>query len=81
MEDMSPQQQEFHVGQLLKSKRLALGLTMREVALKLGVPLAFVGKVECGDRTLSDDELQEYNKVLTLSTHTGIANSQQVRLH
>ena len=57
----------------LKSVRAERGLTMRELAAKLGVPHSYVGKVEQCERKLDVLEYLRYCQALGLSPDKGIA--------
>jgi len=56
----------------LKSQREGQGLSMRELADKLGVPHSFVGKIEQGERRLDVVEFLQYCKVLGISPLEGL---------
>ncbi|EAQ32564.1 helix-turn-helix domain-containing protein [Idiomarina baltica] len=66
----SPQHQRLVAW--LKKARCDQGLTMRDLAVKLGVPHSFVGKVEQGERRLDLVEFIQYCECLGLKPEDGI---------
>ena len=56
----------------LKAKRVDQGLTVRELAEKIGVAHSFVGKVEQGERRLDVIEYLSYCDALTASPVEGL---------
>lgn len=62
------------LSELLKNKREARGLLLREVASKIDVDTALISKIEKGDRKPTREQIEklavaldiEYNKLLTL---------------
>lgn len=56
----------------LREQREAKGLTMRELAAKLGVPHSFVGKVEQRERRLDVVEYLIYCDALEISPVEGL---------
>tara|TARA_R110002096_G_scaffold228950_1_gene418417 strand:+ start:218 stop:505 length:288 start_codon:yes stop_codon:yes gene_type:complete len=62
------------LSELLKNKREAQGLLLREVASKIDVDTALISKIEKGDRKPTREQIEklavaldiEYNKLLTL---------------
>lgn len=52
--------EHIRLRQMLKERRLALGMSQRALADKLGVIHSFIGKVETGDRRLDILEFIEY---------------------
>ena len=62
------------LSELLKSKREAKGLLLREVAYKVDVDTALISKIEKGDRKPTREQIEklavaldiDYNKLLTL---------------
>jgi hypothetical protein len=65
----------------LKSKRLELGLTMRELGALLNKPHSFVQKVEQGERRLDIVEYVNYCGVLKLNPVDGIKLIQKNTKH
>ncbi|MGI2133527.1 helix-turn-helix domain-containing protein [Shewanella baltica] len=57
----------------LKAARIDRGLTMRDLASKLGVPHSYVGKIEQCERKLDVLEYVEYCRALGLDPSTGVA--------
>lgn len=55
-----------HLREILIKRRVALGLTQRALAQRLGVVHSFVGKVETGDRRLDVFEFCDYCEGLEL---------------
>jgi len=51
----------------LKEQRLALGLSQKALAIKLGRPQSYVGKVEVGDRRLDIYEFVIYCRALGMN--------------
>ncbi|WP_173920748.1 helix-turn-helix domain-containing protein [Pseudidiomarina piscicola] len=66
----SPQHQRLVAW--LKKARCDQGLTMRDLAAKLGVPHSFVGKVEQCERRLDLIEFIEYCEALDLDPANGV---------
>ncbi|HAS22652.1 helix-turn-helix transcriptional regulator [Idiomarina loihiensis] len=66
----SPQHQRLVAW--LKKARCDQGLTMRDLAAKLGVPHSFVGKVEQCERRLDLIEFIEYCEALDLDPGDGV---------
>lgn len=58
----------------LKEKRTGQGLTMRELAQKLGTRHTLIGKVEQGERRLDVVEYLNYCDALNISPEEGLAN-------
>jgi transcriptional regulator with XRE-family HTH domain len=56
----------------LKKQRLEQGLTMRDLAARLGVPHSFVGKVEQCERRLDVPEYVAYCRALEVSAVEGL---------
>jgi transcriptional regulator with XRE-family HTH domain len=56
----------------LKKQRLERGLTMRDLAARLGVPHSFVGKVEQCERRLDVPEYVAYCRALEISAVEGL---------
>lgn len=56
----------------LKQSREAQGLTMRDLAAKLGKPHSFVQKVECGERRLDVVEFVWYCEALGVEPKAGV---------
>lgn len=56
----------------LKAQRASQGLTMRELAMKMGVTHSFIGKVEQGERRLDVIEYLSYCDVLGVSPSAGL---------
>jgi len=56
----------------LRQSRQSQGLTMRDVAAKLGVPHSWIGKVETGERRLDVAEFERLCRVLDADPHAGI---------
>ncbi len=56
----------------LREKREGLGLTMREVGERLGMPHTFVQKVETGERRLDVVEYVWYCEALDIKPYHGI---------
>ncbi len=56
----------------LRSERLRLGLTMRELAQRLDRPHSFVQRIEEGDRRLDVVEFVWYCQALGLNPQDGI---------
>ncbi|USZ14303.1 helix-turn-helix domain-containing protein [Moraxella sp. FZLJ2107] len=63
----------------LRSERLRLGLTMRELAQKLDRPHSFVQRIEEGDRRLDVVEFVWYCQALGLNPQDGIDLIHQVQ--
>jgi len=57
----------------LKSARIERNLTMRELALELGVPHSYIGKVEQCERKLDVLEFVKYCEALNLNINNGIS--------
>ena len=58
--------------QWLREQRAEKGLTMREVAGKIGVIHSWIGKVEQGERRLDVVEYVRYCKALDIDPHEGL---------
>lgn len=58
----------------LKEERLALGLSQKALATKLGRPQSYVGKVEVGDRRLDIYEFVVYCRALGVNSATVLNN-------
>ena len=56
----------------LRKSRQAKGMTMRDVAARLGVPHSWVGKVETGERRLDVAEFVRLCKALDVDPYAGI---------
>ncbi|WP_445778297.1 helix-turn-helix domain-containing protein [Shewanella sp.] len=56
----------------LKTARIERGLTMRELAVNLGVPHSYIGKVEQCERKLDILEYVKYCEALGVETSKGI---------
>lgn len=52
------------IGERIRSRRLALGLTQQDLAQRLGKDQSSVSRIERGQRTLSIDALQDIAAVL-----------------
>lgn len=57
----------------LKAARIDRGLTMRELAVELGVPHSYIGKVEQCERKLDILEYVRYCEVLVVNPNLGIS--------
>lgn len=56
----------------LKEARVSRGLSMRDVAAKLGKPHSYVQKIESGERRLDVVEFVWYCRVLALQPEEGV---------
>ncbi|WP_043839630.1 helix-turn-helix domain-containing protein [Muricoccus aerilatus] len=59
--------------ELLRDRRLALGLLQGELAERLGQPQSFISKVEQGERRLDLEEVLDYAAALKLDPHEIVA--------
>jgi len=58
--------------QWLRAKRSVSGLTMREVAKRLGVHHSWIGKIELGDRRLDLVEYVRFCRIVGADPHDGL---------
>lgn len=65
----------------LKERREEQGLTMRELAVRLGTPHSFVGKTEQGERRLDVIEYVQYCEALNVSPAEGLSAIKSGKLY
>ncbi len=56
----------------LREKRRAQGISMRDLAAKLGVPHSWIGKIETGERRLDVAEFVRLCEALEIDPHAGV---------
>lgn len=54
----------MELGKKIREIRKSKGMTLRELAEKLGVSFVYVGQIERGERTLSSYKLKEWGEAL-----------------
>ena len=72
IEEAMDHSQLADIAKLLRTRRLELGLTLREVGQKLGCSAMSISRLETGERSLKLDELVEYGALLGLTINVEV---------